>query len=155
VLGYSPLGRASTKRILFLVMHMRRDCAKSVIESRSDLIRMKSWGFALWSVAGLEMPLLARELSTEGRTVEKAAVRWSRVLISVVPAWPIGKATNSTLPQYFLRAAMRGEYFAVFSSHLTSQPRSLQTPISTMMRVDYVLLKEVGSGEGVFGTPLA
>ena len=87
----------------------RRDCAKSVIESRSDLNMMKSWAFALWSVAGLEMLLLARELSTEGQTVEKAAVRWSRVLVSVVPAWLIGKATNSTLPQYFLRAAMRGE----------------------------------------------
>ena len=136
-------------------MLRRRDCAKSVIESKSDLNRMKSWAFALWSVAGLEMHLLARELSTEGRTVEKAAVMWSRVLVSVVPAWPIGKAKNVTLPQYFLRAAMRRDYFSVFSSHLTSQPRSLQKPISTMMRVHCILLKEAGSGEGVFGTPLA
>ena len=80
------------------MMPRRRDCAKSVIDSSSDLNRVKSWAFALWSVAGLEMPLLVRDLSTDGRTVEKAAVRWSRVLVSVVPAWPIGKATNSTLP---------------------------------------------------------
>ena len=80
------------------MMPRRRDCAKSVIDSSIDLNRVKSWAFALWSVAGLEMPQLARDLSTDGRTVEKAAVRWSRVLVSVVPAWPIGKATNSTLP---------------------------------------------------------
>ena len=137
------------------MMPRRRDCAKSVIESRSDLNRVKSWDFALWFVAGLKMPLLARDRSTEGLTVEKAAVRWSRVLMSVVPAWPMGTATNSTLPQYFLRAAMRGEYFSVFSSNLMSQPRSLHNPISMMMRVHCILLKEVGSGEGVFGTPHA
>ena len=137
------------------MMPRRRDCAKSVIESSSDLNKMKSWAFALWSVAGLEMLMLARDLSTEGRTVGKAAVRESRVLVSVVPTCPVGKATNSTLPQYFLRAAIRGKYFSIFLSNLTSQPRSVQKPISTMMRVHYFLLKEVGSGEGVFGTPLA
>ena len=57
-------------------MPKRRDCAKSVIESSSDLNRVKSWAFALWSLAGLEVHMLARELSTYGRTVEKAAVRW-------------------------------------------------------------------------------
>ncbi len=82
-------------------------------------------------------------------------MRWSSVLVSVVPAWAMGTAANSTLPQYFLRAAMRGENFSVFSSNLMSQPRSLQNPISMMMRVHCFLLKEVGSGEGVFGTPLA
>jgi len=75
----------STKRFLFPVMPKRRDCAKSVIESRSDLNKVKSWAFALWSVAGLEMPMLARDLSTDGRTVEKAAVGLSRVLVRVVP----------------------------------------------------------------------
>ncbi len=113
----------------------RRDCAKSVIDSSSDLNKVKSWAFALWSVAGLEMLLLIRDLSTKGRTVEKAAVRWSRVLVSAVPAWPIEKATNSTLAQYLLTAATRGEYFSVFLSNLMSQPRSLQKPISTRMRV--------------------
>ena len=92
-------------------MPKRRDCAKSVIDSISDLNRVKSWVFALWSVAGLEIPLLARDLSTDGRTVEKTAVMWSRVLISVVLAWSIGKATNSTRPHYSMRAAMRGVYF--------------------------------------------
>ena len=48
-----------------------------------------------------------------------------------------------------------GEYFSVFLSNLMSQPRSLQKPISTRMRVHCILLTEVGSGEGVFGTPLA
>jgi hypothetical protein len=65
-------------------------------------------------MAGLDMPLLARDLSKDGRTVEKAAVRWPRVLVSVVLAWPIGKAIISILPQYLLRAAIRGEYFSVF-----------------------------------------
>jgi hypothetical protein len=68
------------------MMPRRRDCAKSVIESSSDLNRVKSWAIALlWSMAGLEMLLLARDLSTNDRTVEKAVVRWSRVLVSVVP----------------------------------------------------------------------
>ena len=71
----SLLGRASTKRFLFLIMPRRRDCAKSVIESRSDLNMVKSWALAFWYVSGLEMPLLARDLSTDGRTAEKAAVR--------------------------------------------------------------------------------
>ncbi len=75
--------------------------------------------------------------------------------MSVVPAWPIGKAKNSILPQYFLRAAIRGEYFSVFSSNLMSQTRSLQKPISTRMKLHCIVLKEVGSGEGMFGTPLA
>ncbi len=150
-----PLGRVSTRRFLFLMMRRRRDCAKSVIESIRDLNRMKSWAFELWSVAGLKMPLLARDRSTEGLTVEKAGMRWFSVFMSVVPAWPMGTATNSTLPQYLLRAAMRGEYFWVFSSNLMSQPRSLHNPISMMMRVYCFLLKEVGSREGVSGTPLA
>jgi len=94
----SPLDKASTKRFLFLMMPRRPDCAKSVIESNNDLNKVKSWTFALCSVAGLEMPLLARDLSIDGRTVEKAALRWSMVLVSVVTAWPMGKATNSTLP---------------------------------------------------------
>jgi hypothetical protein len=102
----------------------------------------------LWSVAGLKAPLLARNLSTVGQTVEKAAVRCSRVLVSVVPAWPMGKAMNSTLPQYFLRAAMRGEYFSVFLSILVSQPRSLQKPISMMMRVHCYFFKRGRVGRG-------
>ena len=136
-------------------MLRRRDWAKSVIKSSSDLNMVKSWVFALRSMAGLDMPLLARDLSTDGRTVEKAAVRWSRVQVSVVLAWPIGKAINFTLPQYLLRSAMRGEYFSVFLLNLVSQPRSMKKLISTMMRVHFFLSKDVGSGEGVSGTPLA
>ena len=67
------------------MMSRKRDCAKSVIESNNNLNIVKSWAFALWSVAGLEMPMLARDLSTDGRTVEKAAVGLSRVLVRVVP----------------------------------------------------------------------
>ena len=90
------------------MMPRRWDWAKSVFESSTDLNRVKSWAFALRSMAGLDMPMLARDLSTDIRTVEKAAVRWYRVLVSVVPTWPLGKAINSTLSQYLLRAAMRG-----------------------------------------------
>ena len=54
------------------------------------------------------VPLLALAWSALGRTVWKAAVKWSRVLVSAVPACPMVMATNSTLPQYFLRAAMMG-----------------------------------------------
>ena len=110
---------------------------------------------ALWSVTGLAAPQLARDFSTFGRTVEKAAVTWSRDLVSAIPAWPIGKAMNSTRPQYLLRTAMRGEYFSVFFSILMSQPRSLQKAVSTMMRVNCFVTKEVRSGEGAFGVPLA
>ena len=80
------------------MMPKRRDWAKSIIESIRDLNMVKSWVFALWSVAELDMPLLVRDLSTDGRTVEKAAVRFFRVLVSVVPTWPIEKAINSILP---------------------------------------------------------
>ena len=104
---------------------------------------------------GLKASLLARDLSTVSRTVEKVAVRWSRVLVGMVSVWLMGKAMNSSLPQYVLRAAMRGGFLLVFLSILMSQPRSLHKPISTMMRVHYLLSKEVGSGKGVFGTPLA
>ena len=87
--------------------------------------------------------------------VEKVTVMWSRVVVSIVLAYPIGKATNSTLPQYFLRPAMRGGYLSVFFASSTSQPKSLQKPISTRMPVDCFLLKEVELGEGEFGGPLA
>jgi hypothetical protein len=35
-------------------------------------------------------------------------------LLSAVPAWPMGKATNSARPQYFMRAAMGKGYFRYF-----------------------------------------
>jgi hypothetical protein len=73
--------------------------------------------------------------SQSGRTVEKAAVRWVRVAVRVVPACPMGKATNSTCPQCFLRAAMKGEYFLVSASSLVSHPKSRQKPISIIMKV--------------------
>jgi len=69
---------------------------------------------ALWSMAGLVAPLLARARSTLGRMVEKAAVRELRVLVSVVPACPTEKAMNSTLSHCLLRAALKEEYFSYF-----------------------------------------
>jgi hypothetical protein len=48
-----------------------------------------------------------------------------------------------------------GGVFIVFFSILAKQPKSLQKPISRMMRVHVFLSKEVGLGEGVSGTPLA
>jgi hypothetical protein len=71
----------------------------------------------LWFVAGFAASLLARDLSTVGRAVEKAAVRWCRVLVSVVPEWPMGKAMNYARPKYLPRAAKRGEYLSVFFSN--------------------------------------
>ena len=47
--------------------------------------------------------------------MEKAAVMWSRVLLRVVPAWSMEKATHFTLPQNFPRAAMRGVFFNILS----------------------------------------
>ncbi len=104
---------------------------------------------------GVYVALVAPVRSTRGLAVENATVRWFRVGMSVVPARPMGKAMNSTDPQCFLRAAMRGMYLLVLASSLSSHPRSLQNPISTTMRVQSFLLKEVGSGEGESGTPLA
>jgi hypothetical protein len=48
-----------------------------------------------------------------------------------------------------------GGYFSVFFSNLMSLSRSLYNPTSTMTRVHYFLSKEVESGEGESGTPLA
>ena len=62
---------------------------------------------ALESMVGWVVPVTALAWSASGRAVEKAEVRWTRVLESVVLVWPIGIAMSSTLPQCFLRAAMR------------------------------------------------
>ena len=87
------------------------------------------------------IPLQDLACSTCGRTVERAAVKCSRVLCSVSPACSMGMATNSTLPRYFLSAAMRRDHFSVFSVSLLLQPRSLQNLItSTRMRVHCFLL---------------
>jgi hypothetical protein len=59
-------------------------------------------------MVGWVVPVLALAWSASGRVVEKAAVRWTKVLESVVPAWPMRIATNFTPPQCFLRAATRG-----------------------------------------------
>ena len=47
--------------------------------------------------------------STWGGRKKNAAVRGSRVVVSVVPACLIRKATKSILSQYLLRAAIRGD----------------------------------------------
>ncbi len=73
----------------------------------------------------------------------------------MVPAWPMGKVINSTRPQYFVRAAMREEYFSVFSTLLLSQSRSMQNLVSTRMRVHRLLLYEGMSREGESGSSLA
>jgi len=52
---------------------------------------------ALESMVDCDVPLLALTWFCLGWTVEKAAVRWSRVLVRFVSAWPMGMATNSTL----------------------------------------------------------
>ncbi len=93
---------------MLLILPRRRDCARSVRESSNDLNILLSWVRAVWSVTGFVLPLVALVRSTLGREVENVAVRWFRVAMSVVLACPMGKATNSTVPYCFLRAAMRG-----------------------------------------------
>ena len=80
----------------------------SVTESSKDLNKRQSWLLALESMEGLVVPVLALAWSASGRAVERVAVRLTRVLESVVPAWPRGIATNSTPFQCFLSAATRG-----------------------------------------------
>ena len=105
---------------------------------------------------GCVVPLQALAWSVPGRTMENAAVRSSRVLVSVVPACPMGMARKSTLPNYFLRAATTSEYFLGFFACFLSHPRSRENPKSTAkMRVHDVLSKLVKPGSGVSGTPLA
>ena len=70
---------------------------------------------ALEAVLGSDVLLLALVWYILGRTVENAAMRWSRVLVSVVLACPMGMATKSTRPQCCLRAVTRAVYFSVFS----------------------------------------
>ncbi len=101
------------------------------------------------------MPVVAHVRYTRGRAAENAAVRCFRVAMSVVHACPMGKATISAVPQCFLRAAMRGMYLLVLVSSLSSHPRSRHNPISTTMRVQSFLLKEIGSWEEESGIPLA
>jgi len=54
---------------------------------------------ALEYVMGFVASLMALTWSTLERTVENAAVRWSRVLVSIIFAYPMGMATNSTIPR--------------------------------------------------------
>ena len=147
-------GSAYTKLFMFLTMPRRRECAKSVSEVNSDLTMWWSWLLASESGAGSVMPMLALACTTCRRTVEMATVRWSRVFRSVVSACPMRMATSSTIPQYLLRAAMRGIYFSVFFVSLLSQPRSLHNPTSTRMKVHSFLFTLLWSGSGVAGTPL-
>ncbi len=56
---------------------------------------------ALESMVGWVAPVLALDWSASERAIEKAAVRWTRVLESVVPVWSMVIAMNSTLPQCF------------------------------------------------------
>jgi hypothetical protein len=68
------LGSDYTKRRMFLIIPRRRECAKPVSESNSDLNKRLSWLLALDSVAGPRMLLLALASSTCCRIVERAAV---------------------------------------------------------------------------------
>ena len=65
-------------------MPRRRDCTKSERESSDDRKKMVSWVLAMLSVVGSRMPRLALDLSTEGRTAERAEVKLLRVLSEVV-----------------------------------------------------------------------
>ncbi len=75
--------------------------------------------------------------------------------MSVVLACPIGMERSKPFPIIIRGPQLGGEYFSVFSSSLMSQPMSLEKTILMMFMVQCVLLMEVGSREGEFGTPLA
>jgi hypothetical protein len=75
------------------------------------------------------------------------------VSMRVVPAWPMGMLTNSTRPQYFLRAVSSGRYLSIFWVYFSWHPRSLQKPTSKRMREESFLLKV--SEDGSAGTPRA
>jgi hypothetical protein len=69
-------------------MPKRRDCAKFAIESSSDLNKVKSWAFALWSVAGLEMPLIVWGVESRRNILESrwhcgAAIQLTQVVVKV------------------------------------------------------------------------
>jgi hypothetical protein len=85
--------------------------------------------------------------------VEKAAVRWSRVLASVVPAWPIGKATNSTRPRCFLKTEMKGEYFLLFRDIIVAVEGSEKCDLDED-RGGFLLVERGQVWRGSLGTPL-
>jgi len=86
-----------------------------VSEFVTDLNRAKSWVLALWSVTGLVAPLLARACSTVGRSVEKATVTCSRVLLSVCGARvAVGEGDELHPSQVFSEGRKEGEYFRSF-----------------------------------------
>ena len=98
---------------------------------------------------------MARDLFLVGRTVKKAAMGWSRVLMCVVPALPMGKAMNSTRPQYLLRAAMRGGVFLGLLDELSVAAEVLAKADLDDDEGALILSKEVGSRERASRTPLA
>jgi len=110
---------------------------------------------ALESMLGCDVPLMVPVWSILGQTVENAAVRWSRVFASIVPACPIGMATNSTLPQYCPRAATRGKYFSVLSVCFTVASEVPGKPNFYEVEGAFLLSKLVWPGSGVSGTHLA
>ena len=91
-------GGAATRRYLFLMMHKRRVWARFESESSRDLERWVSCATALLSVAGCVMPYFVVACSTGDRTEERAGVRLSWGLTSMVPEWPMGTATNFSFP---------------------------------------------------------
>ena len=57
---------------------------------------------------GCVVPLFALVWYTLEQTVENAAVRWSRVLVSIVSACPIWMATSFYLPRTLLEGRDEG-----------------------------------------------
>ena len=68
-----------------------------------------------------------------------------------MPAWPMGMQTNSTAPQWRRRAVISGSHLACFSSRFSTQPRSLQNPISMRSSAHSLRQTFVGGGLGKSG----
>ena len=147
---------ASCSRIffcLFAMMPISLVCASEQSLLRRVFAILLSWRRAVELVSGVLCPLCLRWAAMEGRTLARADAKSFAVSMRVVPAWPMGMLTNSTRPQYFLRAVSRGRYLSVFRVYFSWHPRSLQNPTSKRMREQSFLLK--ASEDGSAGTPRA
>jgi hypothetical protein len=90
-------------------------CASFVSACIRALKREESCVLAKESESGSRNCLLARLRSISGIVAARAWASWRCVSASVVPAWPIGMATNSTFRHTSLSALTRGMYLVVFS----------------------------------------
>ncbi len=138
---------------MFAMMPSNLVCASEQSLLRRVFAILLSRRRAVELVSGVLCPLRLRWAAMEGRTLARAGVKSFAVSMRVVLAWPMGMLTNSTRPQYFLRAVSRGSYLSVFWVYFSWHLRSLQKPTSKSMRENFFLLK--ASEDGSAGIPRA